>query len=226
MIFTTQTIGQQIERFIKEYPSLAVIHKDATMLNIRGELLVNLSHNNFSVYKEYLVEIQIPINSEKLPMVVDAGNNISKDYRHRYKSGKLCLETDTRIKLFFADGFDLVVWVKKFVEPYFFSYEYYKYCGEFPFGERLHNCEGIVQTYQDIFETKDLNSALRIMQRICLNVYRGHEICPCGSGKRIRNCHGYMMRPFYEDERRKKILFDDMKIILEEINVRNNNKEN
>ena len=71
------------------------------------------------LYKEYQVEIVIPLASDDLPNVKDAGNHIDKSYPHRYANGELCLETDTNIKIRFIDGFDLNAWMFEYVETYF-----------------------------------------------------------------------------------------------------------
>lgn len=110
-----------------------------------------------------LGKIVIPIESEKLPYVLDAGNHIDCNYPHRYLNGKLCLETDTSIRVRFVDGFSLEAWLEEFVEPYYFSYEFYQRYGEFPFGERGHDWKGIIQTYSDYFNEPDVVKTIRLM---------------------------------------------------------------
>lgn len=78
---------------------------DETQVVLTGPILVNRSSKGFQVCKEYSVKIVIPLESEELPYVLDAGNHIDSNYPHRYLSGKLCLETDANIKIRFIDGF-------------------------------------------------------------------------------------------------------------------------
>ena len=33
---------------------------------------------------------------------------------------------------------------------------------------------------------------------IIQSTYKGHLLCPCGSGKRIRNCHGKILKDMLE----------------------------
>ncbi|MCW3491338.1 SEC-C domain-containing protein [Dethiobacter alkaliphilus] len=120
------------------------------------------------------------------------------------------METDSQIRIRFIDGFDLVEWMSEFVEIYYFSYEYYKRFGIFPFGERTHGSLGIVQTYQDFLKAKDEVEAYKLMHFIKNRVYRGHHLCPCGSEKMLRKCHGPAMLRFYKDARMKKIMTDDL----------------
>lgn len=44
--------------------------------------------------------------------------------------------------------------------------------------------------YQERFGTKSVNVVLRLLEIITHKNYRGHILCPCNSGKRIRKCHG------------------------------------
>ena len=142
---------------------------DETQVVLTGPILVNRSSKGFQVCKEYSVKIVIPLESEELPYVLDAGNHIDSNYPHRYLSGKLCLETDANIKIRFIDGFSLEAWMIEYVEPYYFSYEFFQRYGEFPFGERGHDWEGIIQTYSDYFNEPD------VVKTIKTSVYKGYK---------------------------------------------------
>ncbi len=132
--------------------------------------------------------------------------NTAIHFVNEYKNGVLCLETDTTIRIRFLDGFSLVVWVQEFVEPYYFSYEFFQRYGEFPFGERKHGLEGIVETYQELFQEENPVKVLAIMRSICEHTYRGHSLCPCGSKQRLRLCHGPSIMKYYTDNRLKEIV--------------------
>ena len=161
----------------------------------------------------YPVLIVIPLDSDKLPYVIDTGNRIADDYPHRYENGELCLETNASIRIRFLDGFSLVAWMQEFVEPYYFSYEFFQRYGEFPFGERGHGLQGIMETYQELFQEKDPVKVLALMKSICECSYRGHLLCPCGSNQKLRICHGPIVMKYYTDNRLKKIVQTDYKII-------------
>ena len=84
----------------------------------------------------------------------------------------------------------VVSWMQEFVEPYFFSYEYYQRFGCFPFGERSHGIEGILQSFGDVFQETDNIKVCKILMFIYSDRYRDHLPCPCGSGKKYKNCCG------------------------------------
>ena len=141
MIISKAVAVQQANSLLHlyNYRKLKICTMEETEIVLAGSILINRSAKGFQLCKEYSVKIVIPIESEKLPYVLDAGNHIDCNYPHRYLNGKLCLETDTSIRVRFVDGFSLEAWLEEFVEPYYFSYEFYQRYGEFPFGERGHD---------------------------------------------------------------------------------------
>ena len=217
MIFTEKSANCQINSLLCEYPNLKLVDSNSKLVHLKGSILVNRHFNKFILCKNYNIDVFIPIESYKLPYVVDSDKYISRNYHHYYSNGELCLATDTQIMIRFLNGFDLVQWMKEYVEIYFLSYEYFQRFGEFPFGERQHGCIGILETYQDLFFAKDLVATFNLMKYIVHNSYRGHHICPCGSGKRLRKCHGEVLLEFYKNEKLRAILLQDFDNIVEEL---------
>lgn len=226
VIFTAESIDRQIELLKAKYPSLDVVRSDTLTVQLHGTLPVHRSHSGFVVNKQYTIDIYIPLNSEKLPYVIDSGNCVSPDYHHRYSNGMLCLETDASIRIRFIDGFDLVTWIFEYVEVYYFSYEYYTRYGEFPFGEREHGFIGCLQAFQDLLSTADLVTTYKLMKHIATYPYRGHHNCPCGSKKHLRTCHGAAIMKFYQDNRLMDILRQEIIYIDRELKLFREQRKN
>lgn len=208
MIFSKESALQQVNSLLQIYDKLHIEKESNEEIILSGEILVNRTSLSYHVYKAYKIEIHIPLESDELPYIFDVGNAIESNYSHRYISGKLCLETDSTIRIRFIDGFDLVSWMLEFVEPYFFSYEYYQRFGCFPFGERSHGIEGVLQSFGDVFQETDNIKVCKILKFIYSDRYRGHLPCPCGSGKKMRACHGDSIKPFFVNDGLKKIVED------------------
>lgn len=228
MIFDKESGMQQVKELLHLYTGLRLRAEDSDKFILSGYIDVNRTSKGYTLCKKYQIEIIVPLFSEKLPYVVDIGENIDKNYPHRYMDGRLCLETDTCIRIRFIDGFSLPLWISEYVEPYYFSYEYYNRYGEFPFGERGHGLEGILQTYEDLFEESDVHKIFILMESIVHQQYRGHMLCPCGSGKKLRVCHGKTVMKYYTDERLKKIVCNDYQMIrkvLEEYDEQRRNSK-
>lgn len=186
MIFSKESALQQVKSLLQIYDKLHIEKESNQEIILTGEILVNRTASSYTLYKTYHIEVHIPFESDKLPYVFDIGNAIDSNYNHQYKDGPLCLETDFAIRIRFVDGLNLVSWMQEFVEPYFFSYEYYQRLGCFPFGERSHGIEGILQSFGDVFQETDNIKVCKILMFIYSDRYRGHLPCPCGSGKNIR----------------------------------------
>jgi len=218
MRWSNEEASKQINNLIAAYPQLKMStpYLDNSEIQLAGSLNINRSAFNYIVQKEYPIEITIPLGNSDLPRVRETGNMIASDYPHRYDDGTLCIETDTSMLLYFIDGFDLVEWIEAFVEPYFFSYEYHSRFGVFPFGERPHHIEGIIDTYKELFHCDNLNQALRLLKYAAEDTYRGHDLCPCCSGKKLRNCHGKQLLPFMTDTRKKDIALSNMQYLRKE----------
>ena len=218
IILTPETAAHQVAELIQHYPDLEVVESNQELIRLRGRIYIYRTTFNYTLNRSYEVEINIPLNSTCLPTVMDIEGAVDASFPHRYINGELCLETDTAVKLYFIEGFNLLKWIREFVEPYYFSYDYYCRYGVFPFGEHPHGIDGIMDTYQDIFLEKDMLATLKLMTYCCeTRKYRGHANCPCGSGEKIRNCHGKGLLPIMTDSRKKEIVINDTKYIMEEI---------
>ena len=60
-----------------------------------------------------------------------------------------------------------------------------------------------------------MNKAIRLLIYIAEQKYRGHQVCPCQSGKKVRDCHGDIIFPYMMDTRRKAIVESDLIYIRE-----------
>ena len=200
IINSVEEIVSQLEDFKIHYPNMKVLKQTSTEIRLGGSFTMHKEYGGFQVNNTYLIEIVIPISSTELPYVIDVGKHISPTYHHYYSNGKLCLETDAKILSDYVENFNIVHWMDKYVESYFYAYAYYMRFDEFPYGERSHGLEGVLEAYQELLNAKDVVETYEIMRYMYNNQYRGHFFCPCKSGKKIRNCHGPYMIKFYKNK--------------------------
>ena len=226
MILKYNDACEQVQRLLTVYPKLEVKESDSVKIRLSGTIEVYRSACNYTLQKEYPIELIIPIGNDDLPTVIETSNMIDASYPHRYSDGSLCLETNTAIRLRFIDGFDLVAWMDEFVEPYFFSYEFYVRYGTFPFGERPHGLNGIIHTYQEIFHTDDGGATGTLLRYAAEESYRGHVSCPCGSGEKLRKCHGQYLLPFMKNPKKKTIALADLQFLRKELTAFEQSRRN
>ncbi len=56
--------------------------------------------------------------------------------------------------------------------------------------ERSHFAKGITEYYAELLGINRRQAVVEFMKLLARkNRPKGHEICPCGSGERLRNCH-------------------------------------
>ena len=214
MIYSWKNRYDVIIEMQQFYPDLQISEEREESVKLRGNICVNRKISDFTLYREYKVEILLFKDESKLPEVYDVDGQIDSQYPHRYKDGKICLDTDVAIKIRFENGIDLCLWMQDFVEVFYFSYEYFKRNGEYPFGERKHGSDGVIETYGDYFHVSQKKSILNCLRYITVRGYNGHDQCPCGSGKYIRKCHGKYILPFYNNKKRQKMVKDDYEMII------------
>ena len=114
--------------------------------------------------------------------------------RHVYPNGLACLCVSSEYRKHWPPGSDLTDFLSILVRPYLIGQAYYQDHGHWPSGrERSHGVEGIIEAYQDFLAPLGavtppvIENFVRLLAR--RTDPKGHEPCPCGSGKRLRNCH-------------------------------------
>ena len=147
-----------------------------------------------SITDSFEIEMLIPnAYPDMLPRVKETGGKIDNHYEHVFTDGTLCLAVPVEIRRIFHQQPSLLGFVNKLVIPYFYGYCHWKEHGEHPFGEQKHGGEGIIQYYLEKLNLGDEVTALAFVCFLYEHGYRGHHDCPCGSGRRIRKCHGPTM---------------------------------
>lgn len=119
--------------------------------------------------------------------------------RHVYSNGSCCLGL-WEAWLAKTAVADFESYLSGPVASYFVSQYMFEQTGEWPFGEHGHSTDDIAATYADalaIPSGTDLQAYLRLLTQPLLS---GNPECPCGSGKRLRQCHWTAIR-----ERRRSV---------------------
>lgn len=87
MIFDKNSGMQQVKDLLHSYTELQLSSENNDQIVLSGSILVNRNSKEYTVYKEYQIQIVIPILSNELPYVIDIGHNIDEFYPHRYADG-------------------------------------------------------------------------------------------------------------------------------------------
>ena len=185
--------------FSDEIAELQQVHKGLVGVTetddkiiVFGPLSFEASASGYeTIVDSFDVELIIHKNyPKKLPSVRETGGKILKSYDHINEDRTLCLAVPIEERRLYLIQPTLLGFVNKLVVPYLYGYCYWKEHGKHPFDESEHGSKGIIQYYRERLKLNDENSILAIISFLYEYGYRGHHYCPCGSGKKVRNCHG------------------------------------
>lgn len=168
----------------KNYPGLTY---DDNIKALKGNISIHKICNDEIINETY--DILIDFKSCEIPQVYELGKKIKRSYEHKYSDNRLCLATDIEQILFLKKHKMISHWIKNYVESYFISYEFFQRYGVYPFGQYSHGKKGILEFYESYFNLEAEKNSVEILRYIFLKKYRGHDLCPCGSDLKVRNCH-------------------------------------
>jgi hypothetical protein len=143
------------------------------------------------VLDRYSVEIRLfPDYPESIPIVKEVGGRIpwTAD-RHMLKDGGACLFLPAeRWKVYPPDS-RLIDFLKGPVHNFFLGQSLVERSQPWPFGEWEHGVEALHRYYTDLLGKNDTFIILKYLEYLSKPKLKGHWDCPCGSKKRLRNCH-------------------------------------
>ncbi len=169
------------------YPELVVIGEQGGV-RIRGSFPI--IHNG-EVLDRFLIAVRIPPKfPEVVPTLREIGGRIPHVAdRHTNPDGESCplvpeewllLPREKRTVLNFLDGpvrnFLLFQALKERGEPW-------------PGGERDHGRRGLVEAYGEMVGMSTEAAVAKCLEYLASKKIKGHWPCPCGSGKKLRDCH-------------------------------------
>lgn len=172
---------------ISGYPGL-MVRSNGVGAVIEGVLELSREEMPF---ESFLIQIQLAdIPPTTQPRVFEIGGRIKReDANHINADGSLCLGVPEEIWLLFGGEYDLKRFLDDVVTPFLLGIACRLRGEEWPFGERTHGPAGICEFYGDRFGTLNSEHVLDIIDILLVDAPKGHWACPCGSGRKLRQCH-------------------------------------
>ena len=202
----------ELVQITAKYPGLEY-RENTDYSSFVGEIILNHTYSETCMTGNFNVEIIIPCKfPQEFPKVRELNNRISKNYPHLYTNGQFCLASNLELKKYFYENNNISAFLDDYIIPYLYTYRYYEEYGIYPFGERSHGRMGDLEYLLELFQISNINDLIDIMMYINNSNYRGHNLCPCGSGLKVRNCHGEIIKIFINST-----LLEDIQLILKEI---------
>lgn len=169
------------------FPDLRVVtERDAVYIN--GSFPVV---DGTEVLDRFQIEIEIPPEfPDSIPILREVSGRIPwhEDRHVNQRNGEACpivpeewlLRPDHGSILAFLDGP---------VRNFFLGQILVEAGQPWPFGERTHGVRGLLEAYGEMVGSADRDTILRYLDCLSKEMLKGHWDCPCGSAKRLRNCH-------------------------------------
>lgn len=156
----------EIPKLLTAFPGLKIIKNCDLKLIIEGKIEIAKLYGEIPIYDEYDIQIEIFRNyPHTLPIVKEIGGKIKK-YRHKFTNGNLCIGTEADISINLFPEYSLFRYVDEFLVSYLFTYSYFTKFGVFPFGDRSHGFNGILEFYQEHFDVSSKDEANFILASI------------------------------------------------------------
>lgn len=144
-----------------------------------------------AILDEYLVEIELPSHyPDELPVLREVGERIPRrSERHvNPKDGSACvLLPDSRWESF-PVGAPFIEYLTGPVHNFFLGQTLVDAGGEWPFGEWGHGAHGILEYYKNLIGAESEGAVSQFVWVLSRDEVRDHWDCPCGSGRKIRDC--------------------------------------
>lgn len=171
----------------KKYPDLCV-QKIGDFAQIQGGFPVvqdGLEIDRFQI------RVIIPPGFPKcVPAIFELGGRVPQNNPawHTYDNGGLCLMVPEEW-LINPQHDSLMAFLDGPVRNYFIAHALAEGGMGRPMGERPHFGAGLWEAYGEMVGSKDHATIQGYLECLAGERLRGHWVCPCGSGKKLRNCH-------------------------------------
>lgn len=183
-------VKQDFNEVKKYYPDFRLLSNDNGGWLLWGSIHFLAEHDKTPLDDFYNVQISIPANYPvKIPHAREVGGRIPHSF-HTNLNGNLCLGAPLKNNRSFALKKTILGFIENCLIPFLYSYSYLEEYGELPFGELEHGHIGIIQCYEDEFQTNDVYLIIDFLSILAQYDFPGFSDCPCQSGKKLWKCHG------------------------------------
>lgn len=149
----------------------------------------------------FSIEIELAKDHpESLPIVREIAGRIprSADRHVNATDGMACVLLPDECWRFWPKGSSLLAYMTGPLRNYFLGQIAVEMGQPWPFGEWRHGADGILEYYTELLKTNDVCVIANFLDCLRAVKTKGHWLCPCGSGKRLRDCHRDIVRDLRE----------------------------
>lgn len=205
-------IVRELKEALTYYPKLDLLQIEKN-LEVAGEWEVNF---NGEVIETYNIQIKIPEDyPNSVPDVFELSGKIPKHRNRHLSQGwnwRACLFVPDQRWEIWPIGAGFLKFLKIPVHNFFLSQAYFDEYLIWPFKDRPHGDDGILDYYFEKFGTSDLQKNITLLQLVYGDQIHRQSFCPCGSKNKIRRCHGPLIVLLRENQP-KELLINALSIM-------------
>lgn len=182
--------------FRRERQAIRKTFPDAELVEVNGLVVLRgdfpVHDENGSEIDRYKLDIIFPTNyPDRVPIVLVMDKRIPASVqRHVFPKDRtacLCLPHEVSLHL---PEIDFMGFWGNLLKFWLVGQASYDRTGKWPFPERAHDHSAIYDGFSELLGISDRNAAQRFTSLLLRKTpAKGHELCPCGSGLKLRACH-------------------------------------
>jgi len=163
------------------------VNTSVTKIYVRGAFPV--LHEG-SVLDRYQIEIDWSNRDTEAPALRETGGRIPwiAD-RHMSRGGMACLFVPEEWLLRPRAERSITHYLDGPVRNYFLWQSLVERGESPPWGERSHGVPGLIEAYGDMVGMQGASAVKRCFEYLSRDRIKGHWMCPCGTNRRVRDCH-------------------------------------
>lgn len=184
-----ELLTASVSEAIKLQPGLR-LRDEGGFVGLEGRF--DIDHEG-QVVEAFSVRIQIAIESPRHPPAVwETGGRIPRvpDPHHvNLRDDSLCVQLEEAYWFHYPQGLSLAEFLENPLRRHLAGQATVLRGGQWP-DEWSHGDSGRWEFYREVLETSDPDTLVRLMGRACRPLTKTYLPCPCGSGRKLRKCHG------------------------------------
>jgi hypothetical protein len=155
-----------------------------------------------------------PDYPDSLSRVYETAHRIPRHAdRHVNSDGSLCIGVEEALRLQCVD-LRLATLLDGPIKAFLLGTVEAERGHPWPYGSWNHGDDGIRQFYAEHFQVADAATLARLLHALRRTQPKWQKPCPCSSGKRLRECHGYLIQKLRQNVP-ARIINQSLDVLLE-----------
>ena len=185
---------------------------------ITGDLSFKETYKGFEVKDSFNIKVFWPYNVPKsLPKIFECGKRIPHEadfHVNPNDNNSLCLATRRVETEILSSNPTFENYIISLVIPFFYAFVFKTKNNYYPWGEEKHAEIGLLEDFMNYFHLPDIQITKNFLFHLVLHKkMKGHHLCPCGSGKKFRDCHAPLYWKLNKYYTQRNLLLDCISIL-------------